>query len=452
MSFKNARRALSVIGQEQALRTRLFAVSHLLAGNFGAAGLSLLTTAFAARTLGPAAYGTLALVTVYVQTIERLLSFQTWQPLIRYGAEAERAQDSADFRTIVKFAFLLDLSTAVGGFALAVTLALMGQSLFGWSEEISRYAVVYAATLLIAINGTPVGVLRLAGRFRAVAYVQVVTMSLRVVLSALGYLLGWPLMAFVLIWASTQALGAVLLLAAAGRELAARQCLGFLREPMVGLRQRFPGIWRFSLVANFGLTLRASSQQVDVLLVGAIIGPAAAGFYHIAKRVAKFAEQAGGQLQVVVFPELARLWAAGERAAFRRAVVQSEILIAAACVLGVGFVLVVAEPAIVLFAGNSFAPAGSLLKVQIVAIALFLCGTIARSGLLALGRETEIFWISLAGAGVFFAAAPLLLPRMGAMGANVAHVLQGLVWLISLSAAFLLALRRTERAAGPGPG
>ena len=77
------------------------------------------------------------------------------------------------------------------------------------------------------------------------------------------------------------------------------------------------------------MTIRASAIEFDTLIVGAFGDPAAAGLYHIAKRLARLVQQCGVQVQAVLYPDVARLWAARAIGEFRRTVVQMELLLAA---------------------------------------------------------------------------------------------------------------------------
>src|SRR3546814_962601 len=71
-----------------------------------------------------------------------------------------------------------------------------------------------------------------------------------------------------------------------------------------GINHRFPGIMGFAFSSNLSMTLSTSVQEFDVLLVGALADPASAGLYYMAKRMAKAAQQLGGQVQAVLYPDV----------------------------------------------------------------------------------------------------------------------------------------------------
>lgn len=444
------RRLSGFIGQiagESAFRKRLMNIGHLMAGNFGAGVIAFFAVALAARGLGVEKFGVLALVSTFIQAIERFVSFQTWQPVIRFGAGLKEKGQDSDLKSVIKFGFMLDIAAALAGCAIAVGLALIGTEKFGWSAQIRDSLLLYSAALLVLINGTPTGVMRLAGKFREIAYFQVIAMTLRCALCAIALASGAGLFTYVAIWAATHVLSALLLMATAVRQLHRLGCADFMGASLRNLSARFPKIWRFSVLANLSLSIRSSAQQLDTLIVGALAGAVGAGLYHIAKRIAKFAQQAGQQVQAVVFPDIAKLWARGDIGGFRNDVARTEGLLLLMCGLGVGATFLLADFVIAALAGAKYANAGGMLKVQIIAVAALLAGSVARAALLCMGKEVTVFWLSVASTIIFFAAAFLLIPRVGAIGGNYAHAIAGAFIVAALWIAYKAALKNA-----PAPG
>lgn len=452
-NWRRAIRLFGEIGAEKGFQRRILNIGHLMAGNFGAGVIAFFAVALAARGLGVEKFGVLALVSTFIQAIERFVSFQTWQPVIRFGAGLKEKGEDGDLKSVIKFGFMLDVAAALAGFAIAAGLALFGAEKFGWSAEIRNSLLLYSAALLFLINGTPTGVMRLAGKFRAIAYFQVVAMTVRCALCAVALASGAGLFTYVAIWAGTHVLGALLLIATGVRELFRLGCAGFMSASLRNMSQRFPKIWRFSVLANLSLSIRSSAQQLDTLIVGALAGPGGAGLYHIAKRVAKFAQQAGQQVQAVVFPDIATLWARGDVDAFRKDVARTEGLLLLLCGLGVGATILLADVVIELFAGEKYANAGGMLKVQIIAVAALLAGSVARAALLCMGKEVTVFWLSVASTVIFFASAYFFIPRLGPIGGNYAHAIAGVFIVAALWVAYKAALKDAPApGARPDPG
>lgn len=437
--------------REDALRARIRNIAHLLTGNAGSVALGMPAVALTARALGPESYGMLALILSYVQATKGFADFQVWQPLIRYGAELDPEVDARRLMALFKYGLMVDAASSLAAWALALAGAALAHLLFGISEELMGAAIGYAIVLPFNIKGTPVAVLRLAGRFRVIAYNQLIAALARLALCVWAFFADAGLIAFVAIWAMTEVLASVLLLGAAFQQLR-DQNLHFLHRAIIGDAKRdFPGLVRFTWSSNLSLTIWSGTQQLDTLLVGWLTDPRSAGLYYFVKRIARIVQQAAQQVQAVVFPEVTRLWTTGRHAEFRRVVYQTEWMLAA---FGVSMFLAFAifgHWLIELLAGPAFADASTLLTVQMGALCLTMCGTVMRSGVLAMGEPNTVLKAVVVSTVVFYASAVMLIPRFGAMGGNIAHILLGVTWLALLAAAIRKGLAaRPDRKASDG--
>ncbi|WP_419813911.1 lipopolysaccharide biosynthesis protein [Glacieibacterium sp.] len=416
------------------LRALIGTVGHMLSGNAASALVGLAATALSARALGPVDYGVLALTLGYTRAVERLVTFQSWQPLIKYGAALTGIGDKTDLRALLKFGLVLDLAGAGLAWLVAIAIALVAGQQLGWSDQTRQVVLIYCCVLPFNLNGMTTAVLRLFGRFRLAAYGPVGGGLVRLALCAVALEAGAGLVTFTAIWMATQIAGALFSLLLAFRVLRDNGVHGVLAAPLAGVTRRFEGLWSFAWSSNLSLTLRSSANQFDILIVGALAGPAAAGLYNIAKRVGRLAEQVATQVQAVLYPDIARAWSAGRVADVRRTVWQAEWLLFGTGALGVLFFLVGGETLLRRLAGDAFAGAAPLVIVQMVAVTLAMTGTGARSALLAMGRQRQVLLATLAGTLGFHLTALLLIPRIGAMGANIAHIVLAVIasaWMIT---------------------
>lgn len=431
-------------GREAPFRGRVVSVGHLLSGNVASAVLALVAVALTARAIGPTEYGILALVLTYARAIERLVTFQSWQPIIKYGAALDDPAHRDDLRRLLKFGFVLDAGGALLAWLTAIVIAVIAVPLFGWSERTLMLVIVYCTSLLFNINGTPTAILRLSGRYRAAAYGPVASQTVRLIACAIGASMGASLTVFVAIWMVTQIIGSLSFLAFAVLELRRQGVTGVLGAPLRGIAERFPSIWSFAWTSNLSLTFRSSAEEFDTLLVGALAGTAAAGLYHIAKRVGRLAQQVGVQVQAVLYPDVSRMWAAGELAAMRRAVWQTEILLLGFGLAGVAFLWLSAATLLRLTTGADFVAAAPLLIVQMFAVTLTMTGSAGRSALLAMGRQNEVLRTVIIATAAFHVTALVMIPAIGAMGANIAHIVLGLIWMAGMAREFRRALQEAK--------
>lgn len=427
--------------EEAFLRARLINIGHLLTGSLFGSIIGMIAFVVTARALGPTDYGLLALAYSYGRAIQLLVGFQSWQPLIKYGAELQEAGRHDDYSSLLKFGLFVDVAAAVTAFLVAVGLVLLFGPLIGVSNDAVQLVLIYSITLLFQISGFPTAVLRLSGRFWLVAYGSQFNTILRLLLCLIGLLTGAGLMYFVIVWTITQIIGALLLLVLAFVELRRQGVRHLLSAPLTGISKRFKGLWAFTIGSNIELTIRSSTAQFDTLIVGALAGPAAAGFYHIAKRLGRVVVQCGVQVQAVLYPDVARLWAKQALESFRRTILQMELLLITFGVAVVVATWLFIEPVLHWTAGTEFMAAAPLATVQMIAVAMTLSGSAVRTALLAMGRQPAVLKIVLGATLVFHTTALTAIPMIGAMGANIAHIAMSAVWLTALLLVYRSALK-----------
>ncbi len=218
-----------------------------------------------------------------------------------------------------------------------------------------------------------------------------------------------------------------------------------MSAPLRGITTRFPGLFKFSVSSNLSLTIRSSANELDTLLVGYLTDPASAGLYHIAKRIGRIAQQAGGQVQAVLFPDLARAWASNDLAAFRKMIAQAQSLLICFGVIALIIIAAAIDKVLELTAGPEFVAAGPLVMVQMVAVIFILNATILYSALLAMSLESSALRSIFIAIAFFHLTLILLVPRLGPMGANIAHIVMACIWLAGMTTAYRQRLRQPIR-------
>jgi O-antigen/teichoic acid export membrane protein len=413
-------RSLSKTGDARTT-SYLYNIAHLLSGNVLSNGSALISLAIAARALDTEAFGILVLVVTYVRLIERLVRFESWQPLIRFASDLELGSRDKLPRLYL-YGLLLDLAAALCSAVLAVLLAHAAGYLLGFGEQHVQLVAIHSVCLLFSISGAPTAALRMAGRFKLMAYAQPIGPVVRAPLAILCWIF-WPsLTGFVVAWTIAQITGAIVYIALGWRALAAQSIANPFKQSPRHLARDFPGFVSFAWTTNLSMSLRTMTQEADVLLVGAMAGPSSAGFYHVAKRLAKIAQQVGAQTQAVLYPDMARFWAQGHVADLRRLTLRVQFALGA---IGIGTIiaaLMAGQPLVELALGSEFRDVGALLVAQLVSVVFIMHAAPARSVLLSMGRPGVVLTSTLCSTVLFFVCAVLLIPRIGAMGASLANI------------------------------
>lgn len=419
-------------------------IAHLVSGNSFNAILMLVSTTIAARSLGPAAYGALALVLTVGRLSERLLRFESWQPLIRFAAAKDVSDDPKRMSELYLYGLLLDVGTAIAAAMLTIVVGYALMSVIGLKPADMPLVAIYALAIATNIRGVPTAALRFDGKFRTLAYVQLLSSIIRLALAAFGLMKGFSLFEFVVIWTACQMFDSLLFLWLGMRTIHKKGIPSPLRANPRGLKERFPGFMAFAWSTNVSSTLRTLTQEADTLLVSAFAGTAWAGFYHIAKRIAKVAQQVGAMMQAVVYPDMARMWANRDFVSFRSTIMRVQGILG---LVGLGLLALfwaAGDWMMHVAFGPEFAQAYPLLIAQLVAVVLIMHAAPSRSALLAMNRPGFVLWVAIASTILFFATAWLAMPVFGALGANFAHIAFAALTAVTMDIAMWRQIRATS--------
>ena len=414
--------------KEDSFRLLFKNAGTLLSGNMIAWILGLITFAITARILGPTQFGIFVLITTYVTIVDKILNFQSWQALIKYGAEVLEKKNNDSFKSIVKFCTLLDVATAVLGTIVSIMAASWVGQWLSWESETVLMAAIYSFVILFNISGTPTGLLRLFNRFRLFAVQNIVTATIKFVGILIIYFTGANLWFVLILWMITTILGQLLLFGLGWRELHKR---GFERTSMAPIRDistQHPGIWEFVLTTNLNSSIRLGSRELDTMLVGGFVGVEGAGLYKIAKQIAAIPAMLSDPLYQAIYPDLSRLWARGEIKTFKQLLLRSGLVAGGgATVIWLGVVLLGSFFIQIVF-GAEFVPAQPVLVWYMLAMVIAIYGFPLQPAMLSMGQPKTTFWVHLLSTIAYFPLLVIFIEWIGLVGAGIAYVCYYLLW------------------------
>lgn len=389
--------------------------TKIIGAVFGIVALSC-----AGRALGPELFGVLTLIHTYALGANALTNFQSWQVVIRYGSPALARGDEDTAGAAISLSLGLDLASGLVGMVAGMLLLPLIAGRFGLSGDWTWIAVAYCTIVPSMASATPTGVLRMLDRFDLIAMQQPATPIVRCALAVGALWAGLGLPGFVIAWYAADLVGDGMLWVLALRELSRR---GMVRHVRPGLRapaSRLPGSWHFVWTTNLSTSLGAGWGPVGNLVIGAILGPAAAGVYKVASTLLDAAGKPADMLSKGFYPEIMRLdprspdpW----RLALRSGAISGAVGIALGLV-----VVLAAEPLIEGIFGHRYLPAAGLLSVMTLALAVSMATFPFQSLLYMAGRQTDALAAQAVATGIYLAALATLCLALGLTGAAMAYV------------------------------
>lgn len=405
----------------------------LLGGKGVGALLSIAYLAIITRTLGVADFGRFALVLSAATVIKTVVSFDSWQIVVRYGQTHLARNDGDALNRVLRFCILIDLASAVAGGLFAAAIILLFGDLLALPPGMGWQAWLFCMMMMITIRSSPTGILRLFDRFDSAAFAETTIpvgrmigalLALAMMPTITGYLIAWGV--------------AELLCAVAYWWLALRVGRGRIGRWHAGrawdARTENPGIVGFLTATNLQTTLSSVGQQVAVLIVGLFVGPTGAGLYRLANQLANSLTKISGLLSRSIFVELSRSQTQGAEALgtlFRRT--NRLALIAGAVIIAL--IVTIGHPLLGFIAGPEFLPGYPLLLLLGVAACIELIGVSYRPLLMATDRAGLSLRITFASTLLLLGLQAALLPLYGTIGAAAANIVAAIAGFVMMGLA-----------------
>lgn len=421
-------------------------VMSLACGQAAGAGLEMLALVVIARGLGLEAFGAVVVIQTFVRTVDALVNFQSWQALIKYGAEDREAGRFDQLRRLVKTNLLLDASTA----ALAFVATMIGMYWVANGvglESTAEYAAAFAYGLVILCNlsGTTIGVLRLAGRFFQQSIAQTLGAVVKLVGVSVAAVCGAPLWVYLLVWAAGDALiylGLTWYAWRATEQLGIGSPRDVLAASPKGVRDEHGGVVKYLVMTNLNSSVKLAVKELDVLVLAALVSPAASGLLKVAKTIARVLGQVARPVEQGLYPELATAWAQHDRSKMLRLAVMVSLGAGVAGLAMAGVFALIGRPALELVFGQAYGDAFAVTLLFFVGSSLFLFGLPLPGVLATIGAVTGMFIVQLACNGIYLASLPWLIDRFGVEGAGWGKVLYQTLWLLGYAVLVAWSLKR----------
>lgn len=414
---------------------RILANTGWLLGGKGVGGLlSLVYLAIVTRTLGVADFGRFSLVLSAATVIKTLVSFDSWQIVVRYGQSHLAVNKGDALNRVLRFCIWIDLASAAAGGLIAAIIIIAFGGLLELPEGMGLQAWLFCMVMMITIRSSPTGVLRLFDRFDSAAFAETMIPIGRMIGAGVALAMMPNITGFMVGWAFAELLCAVAYWTLAMR-VGGDRIGSWNAGSAWSARRENPGIVGFLTATNLQTTLSSIGQQVAVLIVGLFVGPVGAGLYRLANQLANSLTKISSLLSRSIFVELSRTHSSeGAQALgtlFRRT---NKLALIAGGVI-ILLILAIGYPLLGLVAGKEFLPAYPLLLLLGIAACIDLVGVSYRPLLMATDRAGLSLRITFVNSLLLLALLAALLPLFGTIGAASANIITAIVSFTIMSIA-----------------
>jgi len=409
---------------------------RLLTGKVVSALLQLLAMLLMARTLAPAQFGLVVLLHSYLLVWGGVFNCKPFEAIIRYGVPALENNDHQKLLRLLRLGIVVDVCSSLGATLFAVGCAgIVGQFL-SWNAEFVSFAQLYSLVLLTGMTGTAKGILRLYNRFDLLSTQLAIAPIIMCIGSGVAWQkqLGMP--AFIVIWWLAILLERLYLIIKGFMELKNQIPETSVFEVKTGdWRTEFAGVAGFTNVIYWQSNLDLIPRHGASLLVGMLLGPAAAGLYKLARSVAEILSAPAVLLRQVLFPDLTRIWNRGDNGFYW---ILGKTATGAA-LLGLVFIVVAVlygEQLLEKLAGAEYTSAVIVISWLLIAATLDLCSSIFRSAAYAMGKAGRVLQLNITAMLVYLVSFIGATSWVGFAGPGIAATcasmltFTGMLWLV----------------------
>lgn len=392
---------------------------------------AVVTLFITARALGPANLGILALVESFVRVVDLILRIEPWQAVIRYAIQAQNRGDDAGFLRLFKLSILIDAAGGIIAGGACFILAGFISPLIGLDPETGpRYIYLTAFALFFSFRPTATAILRVFDRFDILAKIDMASALIRLILTVIAWQGGMGLWAFFVILLLQNLSDRLLCFGFAMRELRRNGHHGVLAADGLGAIRENPGILRFMWNSNFNVILRQSANRFDVLVLGAMLNPAAVGMYQLGKRVMNRVVKLAGPVRQTIYPELSRLWEQGKIAQFNRLILIVSVSILVLQLVVAVPVMLNIERIIEIVFGSAFLGAGTVMNILLMSSIIFAAGVALNPALLSMGKDRLLVMVTVLSTVLFAVSFLPMVHLFGVEGAALSNMIFNLTWTI----------------------
>ena len=391
-----------------------------------AAAFSVLATGLMANALPATEFGLVILLHTYIMVIQGVLNFRTFETIVRFGIPLGDAGDDKGLRSLLRSTMMIDIAAALLATILGITAAPLAGHFLQWDSDMVGWAPMYSLIILATANGTPSGILRIYNRFDALSVQFTIAPALRFLMVSIAWAMDAPMPVFIIAWGSAFAVGHIYMIVRGLKELKTHMksslWSGFHWREICNRPREF---WKFTGIVYWQTFIDLLPKHVSMLLAGALLGPAAAGLFRLAREFSTVLTHPAMLLREVLFPDLTRSFHAQD-GGFQSVPWKTALIAGASGLAFVILSLFIGRP-VLGFIGEEYVVAAPLLSLMLLAATFELAGASLRAAVYAMGQASSILRIHLIGIVTYMALFFVLTPMTGLIGPGLAGIVSSLL-------------------------
>jgi O-antigen/teichoic acid export membrane protein len=285
----------------------------LFSSNTLSLGLSVLQSILAARLLGPAGFGLVAIVTSYASTVNGFLSFRMSESVVRYGGEYLEKGEKEKTAALIKAAALSEATVSLFAFIVVAATAVFASQYIAKTPDTAKLFIIYSLGLLANFNTeTSTGVLQLLGKIKYQGVINLIQSLLTAGLISIAFFTKGSLQFVLYAYLAGKVFLGLGIFFTALIQLTKKLGGGWWRPTVIeGGQPRseidFRELFKFAFSSNLSATAILVFRESEILWVGYFLSSEAAGYYKAAYAIVSLLSVPANPFILTTYPEINKL-------------------------------------------------------------------------------------------------------------------------------------------------
>lgn len=275
----------------------------MFSGQTIASVIGFLNTFLVLKAIGLEGNGIIAIAANYAGMFNGLFNFQSYNAMIKFGADALEKNDMPQFKKYLKQAVLQDVLTAILAFVVGYICIDYVSDFFNWDSQMVSYIKLYLLIIPFNISGSINALIRLNNDFVVGAKIGIQMTLVKTMLLLIGIVAKCNFTYYIILEIIMSIISSSLYIKSAIKYLKLNNSTDFLKVK-IGFDKEFT---MFNIYNNIVSTLDMPTGQITTLIINKLLGVSEVGVYNVIAKFGTLVTQVTGPLTQSLFPELSKI-------------------------------------------------------------------------------------------------------------------------------------------------
>jgi O-antigen/teichoic acid export membrane protein len=295
--------------KESSLKTIFKNSATLLSGNIWANIMGLVSFSLFTHSQGTVLFGQYVLFLSFIEIVDRVFNFQTWQAFIKYANDFLVQNEKKNVVMLIKYSFLVDFFSLIVATFVAIILSPFVLEFYNIPNDFLSLLFLMSLTILFRTAEITTGIFRFYNKFalqaKIVFYSSSIKLGLFLLITICCPKFDFFIYATILSQLITTILKFYFAKSVLKKDSISVRDLVICKIDMYLIKKM--KILHFIIYNNFDVTVRMISRQLDTVLIGRFFGSELVGLYKVVKEISNLVTKLTDPVYQTLYPEFAKM-------------------------------------------------------------------------------------------------------------------------------------------------